>query len=121
MACHSRAELSQAVGNQAISSKKRCNSPWSISGPTRVPYRDGRPELDPHGAMAIGELVRVRDPDEWKRPDRGVPEKGGGSRREILFRDHGEPLLTGLHSHEPLLRETHRADGCFAHHLGIAR
>src|SRR5690349_8030387 len=84
---------------------------WSA----RILHRESRPELDTHSAMSIGEPVRSRDRNEWKRPDHSVPEKGGGSRRDVLFRNHREPLLARLHPHESVLYETHRADRCFAH------
>ena len=51
---------------------------------------------------------------------RAVPEERWGMRREVLFRDQGEPLLTWLLSHESLLFETNCADGFFPNHLCVS-
>ncbi len=87
---------------------------------TRITQGDEGPELHEHVAVAIGEPIRGRDRDELKGLDRAVPEERRGIRREVLFRDQGEPLLTCLLSHDPFLFETNRTDGFFANHLCIS-
>src|SRR6266480_1294502 len=85
-----------------------------------IPHQDDGQEIDTHVAVALGEPVRGRDPNKWKEPHCGVPEERWGIRCEVLFRDHRQPLLIRLCSHDPLLFETNRTDGFFAHYLCIA-
>src|SRR6266567_2187482 len=88
--------------------------------PMRIPRGECGQELDAHGAVALGELIRGRDPDKRKRPHLAVPQECRRLRRDVLFCIQRHPLLTWLLSHPPVLFETNRANGCFAHHSCIA-
>src|SRR2546423_3587957 len=88
--------------------------------PTSITKGDGGQELDAHGAVALGELIRGRDPDKRKRPHHAVPQECRRLRRDVLFCIQRHPLLTWLLSHPTLLSETNCANGCFAHHSCIA-
>src|SRR6266702_160417 len=86
----------------------------------RITQGDGGQELDAHGAVALRELIRGREPDKRKRPHHAVPQECRRLRRDVLFCIQRHPLLTWLLSHPPVLFETNRANGCFAHYSCIA-
>jgi hypothetical protein len=60
---------------------------------TGISQEDEGQELYEHAAVAVGEPILARVRDVWQGPDRAVPEECRGSRREVFFRDHGEPLM----------------------------